>query len=64
MSEPDVLDTLIDNVMKIANHSKVVDMLEPNIMWHQKVESWMVRRVLLSYCLLQQEEKNLTKEES
>lgn len=48
---------LIEGILQIANHSKIKEHLEPNVMWHQEIKEWMVKRVLYSYCLLIEEGK-------
>ena len=51
------MDSLIENIAKIANQPKVMKHLEPQIIEPYKIETWMVKRVLYSLLLLMEEEE-------
>ena len=42
---------LIEAIIKIANSDKLIKELEPNLFSHQKIQEWMVKRVLRAYLL-------------
>ena len=46
---------LIKNIAKIANHDKIVEHCEPDSYNHQKIEEWMVERVVYATLLLNAE---------
>ncbi len=50
-----MMDVLIESLVKIGNHPKVIKMCEPNIIWPQELQSWMVVRVIKAQELLQKE---------
>ena len=39
-------DALVDSIVELGNDPDFIKQLEPNLMWHMQLESWMVRRVL------------------
>jgi len=51
------MNELIEGIIQIANNKKVTEKLEPNLMWHQDVKEWMIKRVLYSYLLLEEERR-------
>jgi len=50
-------DTLIEAIVKIGNHPDLMKRLEPNLMWHRKLEPWMVLRILVVLELLANEDR-------
>ncbi len=49
-------DELINAIIEIANHKRVIEHLEPNIFWHEEIKPYIVKRVLYSYFLLMEAE--------
>ena len=58
-----MIESYLDAIIKIANSKALVDKLEPNLMWHQDIQKWQVKRVMYAFLLLEEEMKkwNLTK---
>lgn len=50
-----LMDALIESIVKIGNHKRVIDLCEPHVMQPLQLESWMVRRTLVSWMLLDDE---------
>ncbi len=48
-------DAMIKALLEISNNDKVIKMVEPDLMWHPKIEVWMVRRIFKAIELLQEE---------
>jgi len=48
-------DVIVKAIIEISNNDNVIKMVEPNLMWHQKIEVWMVSRVFKAIELLQEE---------
>ncbi len=46
---------LVTAILEISNNDKVKKMVEPDLMWHPKIETWMVRRIFKAIELLQGE---------
>lgn len=46
---------IIDALVEIGNHKRVIEVCEPNIMQPLQLERWMVSRVILAQELLQNE---------
>lgn len=47
-----ILDDLVDSILTIGNHPAFKKLVEPQVMQPLKLESWMVKRVLIAYGLL------------
>lgn len=60
----DIDDALIDALVEIANHKKVITVCEPNVMQPLKIERWMILRVLKAQQLFQEEYKEGKRNES
>jgi hypothetical protein len=54
-------DCIIEAIVKIANHEKVIKELEPHVAFPMKVEAWQVKRILKAQELLQNEWDKLRK---
>ena len=50
-------EELLEAITKIANNEKLVNHLEPNLFWHQEIQSWMTKRILYAYLLFEKEYK-------
>lgn len=48
-------DVLIKAIIEISNNPKVMKLVEPHLMWHPKIETWMIRRIFAAIELLQEE---------
>jgi len=48
-------EDIINALVKIANHKRVKEEMEPNLMWHDNVRDWQVKRILRAQELLQNE---------
>jgi len=48
-------DCIIEAIVKIANHDKVIKDLESHVAFPMKIEAWQVRRILKAQELLQNE---------
>jgi len=46
---------ILESLVKIGNHKKVIDECEPNVCFHFQLEPWMVKRTLKAQELLQNE---------
>ncbi len=53
MSLPE--DYIIDALLQIGNHKKVMEMCEPQVMQPLQLQEWMVKRVLKAQELLENE---------
>jgi len=49
---------IVEAIVKISNHPKVIEMCEPNVFSHQTIGEWHVKRILKAVELLQQEWDN------
>ena len=47
-----MIDDYIAAIIKIANHSTIKQHLEPDLMWHENVKEWQVKRILYAEGLL------------
>ena len=53
-------DALIKAILEINNNDNLIKRIEPSLMWHPKIEEWMVLRICYAIELLQEEyERNL-----
>ena len=52
-----VEDAFIEGIVKIANHEEVVKLIEPNVRYHEPIDSGQVQRVLYARHLLEKEAK-------
>ena len=48
-------DFLIESLIKIGNHKRIIEICEPNIMQPLQLEEWMIRRTLMAWWLLEDE---------
>ena len=48
-------DYIIDALVQIGNHKKLIEYCEPNIMESFQLETWMVKRTLAALDLLEKE---------
>ena len=48
-------DLVIDALVEIGNHEKVVKVCEPDVFCPQELKGWMVRRTLYALGLFEQE---------
>ena len=48
-------DELIESVVKIGNHERIIKECEPNIFCPQELKVWMVKRTLYAWGLLENE---------
>ena len=55
-------DELIESVVKIGNHERIIKECEPNIFCPQELKSWMVKRTLYAWGLLEDELYKNTRE--
>lgn len=47
-------DTLVTAILEISNNDKVIKMVEPCLIWHSKIEEWMVLRIFKAVELIQE----------
>ena len=50
-----MIDDLIEAIVKIGNHKRIIKECEPNIMQPLELKSWMVKRTLYAWGLLEDE---------
>ena len=50
-----MIEELIEALVKVGNHNRVIKECEPNIFCPQELKSWMVRRTLYALELLENE---------
>ncbi len=48
-------DAMVKTILEISNNDKVTKIVEPSLMWHSKIEEWMVRRIGTAIVLIQEE---------
>jgi hypothetical protein len=48
-------DTLVKAILEISNNDNLVKRIEPSLMWHPKIEEWMIVRIFKAIELLQEE---------
>ncbi len=48
-------DALIKAILEISNNDKLAKMIEPSLMWHSKIEEWMITRIFKAVDLMQEE---------
>jgi len=41
-------ESKIDTIIRIGNDLDFMKQIEPGLMWHQHLERWMVKRVLIA----------------
>lgn len=56
-------NSVIEALIKIGNHKRVVKICEPNIMEPMELKEWMVRRTLVAMELFENEWKKSKKKE-
>uniref|UniRef100_A0A6M3LRW8 Uncharacterized protein n=1 Tax=viral metagenome TaxID=1070528 RepID=A0A6M3LRW8_9ZZZZ len=47
-------DYLVESLVMIGNHSKIVGACEPSVMQPLNLEAWMVRRALVALAVFEQ----------
>ena len=53
-----MIDEYISAIARIANHDTIKKHLEPNLMWHENIDKWQVKRILYAVGLFNQEANN------
>lgn len=48
---------IIESLVIRSNDSELKEACEPNLMWHQEIKPWMVKRVLVALLELLSEER-------
>ena len=54
-----MIEEYISAITKIANHDTIKKHLEPNLMWHDNVKEWQVKRILYAVGLFKETENEL-----